>query len=138
MADLNFATTPLRPDAAPTAPPYPRLFRAHIAAGRDGVERTAFVEASCHHGAIRKIAAAIAAIEMRSPEEITERCYNVWSARELIDDGMSDDTELRLFETGWSGERVISFVENPLFMLADSGPLIRKWASIQPEVSNVD
>jgi hypothetical protein len=66
---------------------------------------------------------------MRSFEAVEERIYNCHSAQELIDDGQSEDTLLRLFETGWCGTAV-SFVEEPLFLMAAPGSLIRKWAQI--------
>jgi hypothetical protein len=118
-----------RPIAAIAPLPFPRLYRAHIAADSYGTERTAFVEALSHHGAIRKIANAVAALEQRLPQTVQDRIYNCWSAAELIEDGMSEDVELRLFETGWSGDRAVSFVEEPLFLVA-SPALIRKWATI--------
>jgi hypothetical protein len=89
--------------------PSPRLFRAHLepAADSRGPERTAFVEAAGHRDAIRKIAAAVAALDGCLPETVIEnRIYNCISARELIDEGLSADVELRLFETGWCGNDV--------------------------------
>ena len=111
----------------PSVSPYPRLYRAHIGAESYGIERTAFVEASSHQAAVRKIANAVAALEICLPESIHERIYNVASAADLIDEGVSQDVDLRLFETGWSGNQAISFVEFPLFLIT-SPTLIRKWA----------
>jgi hypothetical protein len=108
--------------------PFPRLYRAHIGADQYGTERTAFVEALSHHGAIRKIANAVAALEQRLPESVESRIYNCWSAAELIEDGTSEDPTLRLFETGWCGKEA-SYVDEPLFLVA-SPALIRKWATI--------
>jgi hypothetical protein len=117
--------------------PYFRLYRAHIAAGPCGTERTAFVEAASHQDAARKIANAVAAFESRLPDAVAERIYNVTSARELISEGLSGDIELRLFETGWCREAA-SFVQEPLFLLAAPAGLICKWAqTIEMEVSHV-
>lgn len=111
-----------------TTLPLDRLYRAHVEPHhRRGVERTAYVEAFSEHGAVELIAAAIAAIERRPSEEVRERIYNCASARELIDQGESTDYELRLFEVGWSAER-IHFVRHPLFLVESSGPLARAWA----------
>jgi hypothetical protein len=45
-------------------PAIPRLYRAHVQPqDRRGIERTALVEASNHNAAVRKITAAIAALE---------------------------------------------------------------------------
>jgi hypothetical protein len=109
-----------------------RLYRAHVS-GADwrGAERTAFVEASSHHAAAKKIAAAIAVLEYRKPEEVAERIYNLTSAEELIAEGLSEDHALRLFETGWQGGRPTYFVRSPLVLTADPGPLLRVWAQLQ-------
>ena len=109
--------------------PFPRLYRAHIgAAASSDPERTAFVEAASHGAAIRKIANAVAALELRLPESVQERIYNVLSATELIEEGGSADIEARLFEAGWSGTAPY-FVDEPLFLGTPPG-LIRKWASL--------
>jgi hypothetical protein len=110
--------------------PFPRLFRAHIEADSHKPERTAFVEAASHRDAVRKIANAVAAFEGRLPDTVEERIYNVTSARELIEEGLSEDIELRLFETGWYDNEAVSFVQEPLFLLASPAALIRKWAQI--------
>jgi hypothetical protein len=45
-----------------------RLYRAHVSpVDWRGAERTAFVEAFSHHAAVKKIAAAVWALEHRSP-----------------------------------------------------------------------
>jgi len=106
--------------------PFPRLYRCHIAATGSGSERTAFVESSCHHGARRKVANAVAALEMCKPDDIEERIYNCASAYELIDQGSSPDVAVRVFETGWCDDKVMSYVEHPLFLVADPA-LIRAW-----------
>jgi hypothetical protein len=109
-----------------------RLFRAHVSpASWRGTEVTTFVEAGTREAAIRKIAGAIAALEYRKPEEVTERIYNLASAEELIAEGLSESHAERLLETGWSGNRAVSFVESPLVLLANPGPLLRVWAQLQ-------
>jgi hypothetical protein len=117
--------------------PFPRLYRAHVQPARDSraPELTVFVEAATHQAAIRKIANAVAIMETRLPDAIEDRIYNCYSARELIEDGASEDIELRLFETGWSGDRAVSFVDAPLFLVA-APALIRKWATVA-EVAHV-
>lgn len=108
-----------------------RLYRAFVS-GRDGYrnpERTAFVEAASREGALRKIAAVIVALEYGSTvESVSERIYNLNRAAECIEEGLSEDHELRIFETGWG--KAITFVEHPLFLLDDPAPLCRKWAQI--------
>jgi hypothetical protein len=116
-----------------------RIYRAHIGSAYGyGKERTAYVEAASHRDATRKIVNAVAALECRLPDAVEERIYNVASARELIEEGLSKDIELRLFETGWCGDEAVSFVEEPLFLLAAPAALIRKWTQISgAEVSHV-
>jgi hypothetical protein len=108
-----------------------RLYRAHVTpADWRGTEVTAFVEAGTREAAIRKIAGAIAALEYRKPEEIAERIYNLTSAEELIAEGLSEDRAVRLFETGWSGNRAASFVEAPLVLMPNTAPLLKVWAGL--------
>ena len=128
------------PDAATRAhipPAFLRLYRAFVQPAADSrkPEFAAFVEAVGHQAAIRKIAATIAAVEGCTQESVEERVYNAYSARELIDEGLSEDIELRLFETAWGGGRAVCFVESPLFLVA-APALIRKWAQIT-EVDHV-
>lgn len=121
-------------DPTKPTPTFSRLFRAHVHAPHfGGVERTAFIEAAGHNDALAKIAAAIAAIEHRQPAEVVDRVYNAYSAAELIDSGVSEDLELRLMETGWSGNRATHFVEQPLFLVAEPAQLARIWARCPSE-----
>jgi hypothetical protein len=123
------------PDAVTRAhipPAFLRLYRAFVqpAADSRGPELAVFVEAAGHQSAIRKIANAIAAVEGCLPDTVAERTYNVYSARELIEDGLGDDIEGRVFECGWSGGKPTCFVDEPLFLMAAPAALIRKWAQI--------
>jgi hypothetical protein len=90
-------------------------------------ERVAFVEAIHGHAALKKVAAAIAALECRSPSAVEERLYNIQSAEECVEQGISDDVELRVFETGWNGHAP-TYVEEPLFLVAAPAALIRAWS----------
>ena len=137
MADLHFTprATGVSGQSGDGCQPLPlrRLYRAFVGAESYSAERTAFIEAASHRDAVRKIANVVAALETRLPDQVEERIYNCYSAYELIDEGVSEDIDLRLFETGWSGNRAICFVEEPLFLLAAPAALIRKWARV-PEV----
>jgi hypothetical protein len=90
-------------------------------------ERTAFVDATTERGARLKIAAAVAGLEGVRPEDVDYRIYNVKPARTCINEGESEDHELRLFEIGW-GEDGVVFVREPLILLQQPGPLARVWA----------
>jgi len=100
-------------------------------------ELTAFVEAPSRESAIRKIAlSVVAALEFgNTAEGVAERIYNCLSAAECIEEGLSTDRELRLFETGWSGGKPICFVHHPLFLLNNPAPLCRKWAQIPQPIA---
>jgi hypothetical protein len=96
-----------RPPAPPAVasllfPPYfRRIYRAFVQPRRwPDIELTAFVEASGHQLAIHRIAAAIAALEYGSTvESVSERIYNCASAIECLAQGLSENRELRIFET---------------------------------------
>jgi hypothetical protein len=89
-----------------------------------------FIEASSVRDAVRRIAVTVGALEYRSTEEVVERVYNTARAAELIDEGLSEDHTLRLFETGWGSNKVIAWVEQPLFLMAAPAALMRVWAQI--------
>jgi len=110
-----------------------RIYRAFVqpAEGSRNSEVTAFVEAAGHQSAVRKISNAIAALEGCLPEAVAERIYNVYSARELVEGGLGEDIEARLFECGWSDGKPTCFVEEPMFLLTAPASLIRKWSQIQ-------
>ena len=119
--------------ASPLLPTYlRRLYRAFVQPRRGpDIELTAFVEASSRPLAIDRIVAAIAALEYGGTvESVAERVYNCASAVECVTQGLSEDRELRIFETGWGGGKAICFVEHPLFLVPDPAPLCRKWAQI--------
>lgn len=111
-----------------TTLPLERLYRAHIEPHHwRGVERTAYIEAFGERDALDLIAAVIGVIERRPPDEVRERLYNCKSARECIEEGLSEDQELRLFETG-SGPEGLSYVREPLFLVEAPSRLARVWS----------
>jgi hypothetical protein len=112
-----------------------RIWRAQVSpSDRRRPELTAFTEASDSLEAAGRIAAIVGIIECCPAGEIIHRVYNVTSGQELIDRGLSDDQAARIFETGCSGGRQISFVEHPLILVADPAPLLRVWERI-PQIS---
>jgi hypothetical protein len=130
------AKGPPAPPARSVSVPLPNHFRyLHRAFVQPrhlpGIELTAFVKAPSRTWAIQRIAAVIAALEDGSTaESLSERIYNCASAIECVAQGLSEDRELRIFETGWGGGKAICFVEHPLFLVPDPAPLCRKWAQI--------
>jgi hypothetical protein len=87
-------------------------------------ERTAYVDATTERGARLKIAAAVAGLEGVRPEDVDYRICNVKPAGTCIEEGESEDHELRLFEIGWCGDGIV-FVREPLILLQQPGPRAR-------------
>ncbi len=77
-----------------------------------------------------KIVAAVAVLEGRAPANVDDRIYDLKSAQACIDEGVSEEHELRLFEIGWGADGIV-FVNEPLFLLAQPGRLVRLWARAQ-------
>ena len=126
-------TASLIPSAAQPLPAHMRrLYRAFVTpASSSDPERTFYVEAASHKAAARKIAGTVTALAYDVKlSEAEEAVYNVHSASELVHSGLSSDFEARLFECGWSGESVCSWVEAPVFLVRDPAPLMRAWARI--------
>src|SRR3954471_8071774 len=88
-----------------------RLYRAFVTPrSPDSPERTFYVEAATHQAAPNKIAGTIAVVEYTKCDEAEQAIYNIASVFELIHEGLSDDFEARVFECGWSGDRVCAWV----------------------------
>ena len=129
--------TPSNPPASPVPAHFRRLFRAHLQP-KDwrSPECTVFIESGSRETAVRKMSHAIAALECGStPESVVERIYNLAGAAELVDGGLGEDIEGRLLETGWGGGKPIAYVEHPLVLLSDPGPLLRVWARVTQPVA---
>ena len=108
-----------------------RIFRAHVMPRQEGKpERTAFVEANSEAEAYERVVTAVAAMEWESVETVRQRVYNVASARECIDSGISELSEHRLFEIGWHGVRVTGWVSEPLFLVDAPAVLMRVWSEL--------
>ncbi|WP_438397020.1 hypothetical protein [Caballeronia sp. DA-9] len=60
--------------------------------------------------------------------------YNLASFADLIGSGVSDDEDVRVFETGWKGAEVSAWVERPLF-LTDDTSLLGKWAELYADIA---
>jgi hypothetical protein len=62
---------------------------------------------------------------------------NLNSYRDLVKEGMSEDEDLRVFESGWyreDDELCPSWVQRPLF-LTDDPTLVGKWVELQEELA---
>ncbi len=136
MAVIEFRRSPAAA-SKPTSNRHPveidltRLYRAYVSpADWRGQEACVFVEAASREAAIRKIASCLAVLQYRKPEEVAEAIYNLAHAEELIAENISEDHASRLFECGWSANRVIAWVQAPLVLMRDPGPLLSAWARI--------
>ena len=54
---------------------------------------------------------------------------SIYSCRELIEMGVSDDCDMRIFELSHEGQRVTQWIERPLFLSVDQS-LIGKWMAL--------
>jgi hypothetical protein len=62
------------------------------------------------------------------------KLYQLDSYRDLLNNGISDDEDLRVFETAWRDVTVAGWVERPLFLTTDP-TLVSKWAELQAELA---
>jgi hypothetical protein len=92
----------------------------------------AFALESTREAARRFLEAAIALISGRSADEL--ELYNLYSYRDLIDNGISEDEDLRVFEVDWRGEVVTAWTDKPLFLTTDP-TLVSKWAELQADLA---
>lgn len=106
-----------------------RLYRAYVSPpspSPPGPELAVFAEASSRDHAHRHICELVALITRRNVDDVADALYNLYSAHELIDDGLSEPRELRLFECGWSGKRIF-YIDAPLCLVTDPQPLLDAW-----------
>ena len=76
------------------------------------------------HGAMRLVIQA-----MYKPDDDTtldESYYNLSSASEMIEEGVSDDLAHRLFESGRFGESLL-YVDAPIMVVPNPGRLMQVW-----------
>jgi hypothetical protein len=91
-----------------------------------------FLMAASRAAAQKEAMDALAAIHCISPDDVC--VYNLTSFRELIDSGVSEDEDLRLFEVAWEGSNVSAWAEHPLF-LTDDSTLLGKWAELYADLA---
>jgi hypothetical protein len=91
-----------------------------------------FLMAASRAAAQKEATDALAAIHCLAPDDVC--VYNLASFRELIDSGVSEDEDLRLFEVAWEGPNVSAWAEHPLF-LTDDSTLLGKWAELYADLA---
>jgi len=68
------------------------------------------------------------------PRRRAAELRNLYSYRDLVDNGISEDEELRVFEIGSRGDIVTAWAAKPLFLTTDP-TLVGKWAELQAELA---
>ncbi|WP_233518874.1 hypothetical protein [Paraburkholderia xenovorans] len=106
------------------------LYRAVLGGARH--ESIAFLMADSRDDARTRAISAVAAIHGIAPRDVP--LCKLASFRELIDIGVSEDEELRIFEMAWKGMDVSGWAEHPLF-LTDDPSLLGKWAELYADLA---
>jgi hypothetical protein len=60
--------------------------------------------------------------------------FNLESFDDLVSSGVSEDEDLRVFETQWNGAHVVGWTNRPLFLTPDP-TLIARWADLRAELA---
>jgi uncharacterized membrane protein len=100
--------------------------------GEAHAENVVFLMAESREEARREAADALAAIQCVTPDHVS--LHHVTSFRELVETGVSEDEDLRLFELAWEGANVSAWADHPLF-LTDDHSLLGKWAELYADLA---
>lgn len=95
-------------------------------------ESIVFVFAASRDDARERALGALAAIHGIAVEDV--RLGELASFVEMIDIGVSEDRDLRVFELAWKGPSVSAWVGHPLF-LTDDSTLLGKWAELYADLA---
>ena len=106
------------------------LYRIIWESGEGSVQ--VFALESTRDAARRFFEATIALIAGRPGIDL--ELYNLVSYRDLVDNGVSEDEDLRVFEIGSRGDMVTAWADKPLFLTTDP-TLVGKWAELQAELA---
>jgi hypothetical protein len=109
------------------------LYRVIFGKPNSNEERIVFVMAGSREAASKRATSVLAALFDIDPPEVY--LYNLASFVDLVDSGVSDDEDLRIFELGWKGPTVSVWAEHPLF-LTDDASLLGKWAELYADIAN--
>jgi hypothetical protein len=100
--------------------------------GEAHAENVVFLMAASREEARREAMDALAAIQCVTPDHVS--LHHVTSFRELVETGVSEDEDLRLFELAWEGPNVSAWADHPLF-LTDDHSLLGKWAELYADLA---
>jgi hypothetical protein len=95
-------------------------------------ESIVFLIAGSPDDARKRAIGALAAIHGISSHKV--HLSNLASFHELVEIGISEDEDLRIFEVAWKGASVSAWVERPLFLTDDPG-LLGKWAELYADLA---
>lgn len=106
------------------------LFRAVFSNAHES--SIVFLFAGNRDNARQRAASALAAIYNIPAQNV--QLSDLASYRELVDNGVSEDEDLRIFEMTWKGTDVSAWAEHPLFLTDDPG-LLGKWAELYADLA---
>jgi hypothetical protein len=97
----------------------------------DGVV-DAFALCATREEARRLFYAAISLLSGIHEDEL--ELFNLESFEDLVNAGVSEDEDVRIFETQWNGAHVVGWTNKPLFLTPDP-TLIGRWANLRAELA---
>jgi hypothetical protein len=100
--------------------------------GHAQAESIVFLMAASRDAARKEATDALAAIHNIAPDNVC--LYNLISFRELVESGVSEEEDLRVFEVTREGPDVSAWAEHPLF-LTDDASLLGKWAELYADLA---
>jgi hypothetical protein len=106
------------------------LYRAVF--GNPHNESVVFLIAGSRDDARQRATGALAVIHGAAAPDVS--LCKLASFRELVDIGVSEDEDLRIFEMAWKGTDVSAWAEHPLF-LTDDSTLLGKWAELYADLA---
>jgi hypothetical protein len=109
------------------------LYRVIIGKPNSNEERIVFLMAGSREAASKRATSVLAALFDIEPLEVY--LYNLASFVDLVDSGVSDDEDLRIFELGWKGPMVSVWAAHSLFLTDDSS-LLGKWAELYADLAS--
>lgn len=97
----------------------------------DGVV-DAFALCATHDESRRLFYSAISLLSGIHEDEL--ELFNLESFDDLVNAGVSEDEDMRIFETQWNGAHVAGWTTRPLFLTPDP-TLIARWADLRAELA---
>lgn len=115
------------------------LWRAEVDSLPEAICReafTIFVRADGRDAAHLAIQRALQSMVPAAYQELDGAYCNLSSALELVEEGLSERHVDRLFESGWFGGKVDSWVRAPVFVVPEAAALYATWMTAQLDHSS--